>query len=400
LLAIKGGKIYTITKGVIKKGTVLVDDGKIVKVGAKVQVPAGAEVYDATGKVVMPGLIDAHCHIGINEEGSGQSGSDGNEATDPSTPQMRAIDGIKANAEEGGLITAVENGITTVQILPGSANVIGGTGVVVKTAPKKIADDMVVRNPSGMKVAFGENPRRVYGQGMKKTPSTRMGVAYVLRNQLMKTKLYMEKKEKAEQNGEEENGDDKKKEKAPEYDYKLEALIPVLKKEMPLRCHAHRADDIAVAIRIAEEFDIDISWEHATEGHRLAEYVASKGIPAVFGPALMGRGKWEMRELDFKTPKILYDAGVKLALQTDAIGRSIQFLPIAAAFAVKHGLPFDEALKAITINSAEILGVADRVGSLEPGKDADIRVLSGEPLDIQSHVELVLIDGKVEYKRE
>ena len=191
MLAIKGGKIYTITKGVIKKGTVLVDDGKIVKVGAKVQVPEGAEVYDATGKVVMPGLIDAHCHIGINEEGSGQSGSDGNEATDPSTPQMRAIDGIKANAEEGGLTTAVESGITTVQILPGSANVIGGTGVVVKTAPKKIADDMVVRNPSGMKVAFGENPRRVYGQGMKKTPSTRMGVAYVLRNQLMKTKLYM-----------------------------------------------------------------------------------------------------------------------------------------------------------------------------------------------------------------
>ena len=199
---------------------------------------------------------------------------------------------------------------------------------------------------------------------------------------------------------EDENGNEKKKDKAPDFDYKLEALIPVLKREIPLRCHAHRADDIAVGIRIAEEFNLDMSWEHATEGHRLADYVASKEIPAVFGPALMGRGKWEMRELDFRTPKALYDAGVKLALQTDAIGRSIQFLPIAAAFAMKYGLPYDEALKAITINPAEILGVSDRVGSLEVGKDADIRVLNGEPLDIQSHVELVLIDGKVEYKRD
>ena len=396
MLAIIGGKIYTITDGIIEKGTILIEDGKILKIGKEIVVPSGAKVIDASGKIVMPGLIDAHCHIGINEEGSGSSGSDGNEATDPATPQMRALDGIKANAEEGGLTVALETGITTVQVLPGSANVIGGTGVVIKTVPKVIADDMVLRNPSGMKVAFGENPKRVYGQGMKRTPSTRMGVAYVLREWLMKTKLYMEKKEKAANTESEENG---KKDKVPDYDYKLEALIPVLKKEIPLRCHAHRADDISVAVRIAEEFDIDISWEHATEGHRIADWIAKKGIPCIYGPALMGRGKWEMRELDFKTPKVLYDAGVKLALQTDAIGRSIQFLPVAAAFAVKHGLPYDEALKAITINSAEILGVADRVGSLEVGKDADIRILSGEPLDIMSHVELVLVEGEVVYKR-
>lgn len=397
MIAIKGGKIYTITDGIIENGTILIEDGKITKIGKGIKIPKGTEIIDASGKIVMPGLIDAHCHIGINEEGSGTSGSDGNEATDPATPQMCALDGIKANADEGGLTVALKTGITTVQVLPGSANVIGGTGVVIKTVPKVVADEMVVRNPSGMKVAFGENPVRVYGQGMKRTPSTRMGVAFILRDWLMKTKVYMEKKENAEKGSSEEN---EKKEKAPDYDYKLEALIPVLKREIPLRCHAHRADDIAVAVRIAEEFNIEISWEHATEGHRIADWIAKKRIPATYGPALMGRGKWEMRELDFKTPKALYDAGVKLALQTDAIGRSIQFLPVSAAFAVKYGLPYEEALKAITINSAEILGVADRVGSLEVGKDADIRILSGEPLDIMSCVELVLVDGAVVYKKE
>jgi len=301
---------------------------------------------------------------------------------------MRALDAIKANADEGGLKAALREGITTAQILPGSANVIGGTGVVVKTAPKVIVDDMVLRNPSGMKVAFGENPRRVYGVEQKKMPSTRMGVAAVLREWLQKARNYMEKKELFKDNPE----------KMPEKDVKLEALEPVLRREIPLRAHAHRADDAATAIRIAEEFGIDMSWEHATEGHRIAKWLAKKGVPAVWGPSLTARGKWEMRELSFDTPKALYDAGVKFAIMTDAVGQTIAFLPICAGMAVKHGLPYEAALRAITINPAEILGVADRVGSLEKGKDADIRLLDGEPLELRTKVEMVLIDGEVVYK--
>ncbi len=388
MLAIKGGKVYTITKGVIDGGTVLVDGGKIVKVGKRIKVPDDAEVIDVSGKVVMPGLVEAHCHIGISEEKIGWAGSDGNEATDPATPHMRALDGIKANADEGGLEAALKAGITTVQILPGSANVIGGTGVVVKTAPKVVIDEMVVREPSGMKIAFGENPRRVYGQGLKRMPSTRMGVAGVLREWLQKAKGYMEKRERLKDDPE----------KRPEVDLKLEALVPVIKGEIPLRAHAHRADDIATAVRIAEEFGVKISWEHATEGHRIAEWIAEKGVPAVWGPSLGSRGKWEMRELGFDTPKILYEAGVKLAIQTDATGSNIRHLPIAAGMAVKHGLPYEEALRAITINPAEILGVADRVGSIEKGKDADLRILDGDPLELRTKVELVLIDGEIVYR--
>ncbi|HUS78372.1 MAG TPA: amidohydrolase family protein [Patescibacteria group bacterium] len=388
MLAIKGGKILTITKGAIDNGTILIDKGKIVKVGKKVKIPNGAEVIDASGKVIMPGLIDAHCHIGIIEERIGWAGSDGNESTDPATPHMRALDAIKANADEGGLTSALKAGVTTVQILPGSANVIGGTGVVIKTAPKVVTDEMVLKEPSGMKIAFGENPRRVYGQGLKKTPSTRMGVAAILREWLQMTKNYMEKKERFKDDPE----------KMPEVDIKLEALVPVLKGEIPLRAHAHRADDIATAVRVAEEFGVKMTWEHATEGHRIAKWIAKKGISCVWGPSLGGRGKWEMRELSFDTPKALHDAGVKFAFQTDSMGQNIAYLPLSAGMAVKHGLPYEAALKAITINSAEILGVDDRVGSIEEGKDADLRILDGDPLELRTKVEMVLIDGKVLYK--
>ena len=388
MLAIKGGRILTITRGEIDGGTVLVDGGKIVEIGADVKVPKGAEVIDASGKVVMPGLVEAHCHVGIWEEAIGWAGSDGNERTDPATPHIRAVDAIKANADEGGLEAALKEGITTAQILPGSANVIGGTGVVVKMAPKRTVDEMVVRNPSGMKIAFGENPQRVYGVEQKKMPSTRMGVAGVLREWLQKTRNYMAKKEMFKDEPE----------KMPEADIRLEALIPVLKGEIPLRTHAHRADDIATAVRIAEEFGVEMSWEHATEGHRVAEFIAEKGIPAVWGPSLGGRTKWETRERKFESLKVMHDAGVKIAIQTDAVGSNIQFLPICAGLAVKHGLPRLEALKAITINPAEILGVADRVGSLEKGKDADIRILSGDPLDLQTKVEMVIIDGEIVHK--
>jgi len=258
---------------------------------------------------------------------------------------------------------------------------------VLKTAPKVVVDEMVLRNPSGMKIAFGENPRRVYGQEQKKMPATRMGVAAILREWLTKARGYMEKKEAAE-------GDP---EKMPERDLKLEALEPVLRREIPLRAHAHRADDAATAVRIAEEFGVEMSWEHATEAHRIAEWIAEKGVPAVWGPSLMARPKWEMRELSFETARRLHDAGVKFAIQTDAVGQSITFLPICAGMAVKHGLPYEAALRAITISPAEILGVADRVGSIEKGKDADLRILDGDPLELRTRVEKVIIDGEVVY---
>jgi imidazolonepropionase-like amidohydrolase len=385
MLAIIGKKVNTITDGIIKNGVILVEDGKIKEIGPDVKVPDGVKPLKA--KYVMPGLVEAHCHIGIWEEKIGWAGSDGNEMTEPATPHVRALDGIKANADESGLEAALHEGITTAQVLPGSANVIGGLGVVIKTAPKTTVDQMIVRNPSGMKIAFGENPMRVYGVQKKVMPSTRMGVAGVLRENLQKAKNYMEKKERF--------ADDP--EKIPDVDLRLEALIPVLKKEIPLRAHAHRADDVATAIRICEEFDVEMSWEHATEGHRIADYIAEKNVPAVWGPSLTSRGKWEMRELGYGTPKVMYDAGVKFAIQTDAPGSTIRFLPICAALSVKEGLPYDYALKAITIIPAEILGVADRVGSLEVGKDADLRLLSGEPLEYMTKCQKVIIDGEVVY---
>ncbi len=385
MLAIIGKKVNTITDGIIKNGVILVEGGKIKEIGPDVKIPEGIKPLKA--KYVMPGLVEAHCHIGIWEEKIGWAGSDGNEVSEPATPHVRALDGIKANADEGGLEAALHEGITTAQVLPGSANVIGGFGVVIKTAPKTTVDQMVLRNPSGMKIAFGENPRRVYGVDKKVMPSTRMGVAGILRESLQKTKNYMEKKERF--------ADDP--EKKPEVDLRLEALIPVLKKEIPFRAHAHRADDVATAIRICEEFDVEMSWEHATEGHRIADYIAEKKIPAVWGPSLMSRPKWEMRELGYDTPRIMYEAGVKFAIQTDAPGSTIRFLPICAALSVREGLPYDYALKAITIIPAEILGVADRVGSLEVGKDADLRLLSGDPLEYMTKCQKVIIDGEVVY---
>ncbi|MBT3284020.1 amidohydrolase [Candidatus Bathyarchaeota archaeon] len=385
MLAIIGKKVNTITNGIIKNGVILVEDGKVKAIGPDVKIPD--DIKPLKAKYVMPGLVEAHCHIGIWEEKIGWAGSDGNEMTEAATPHVRALDGIKANANESGLEAALHEGITTAQVLPGSANVIGGFGVVLKTTPKTTVDQMVIRNPSGMKIAFGENPMRAYGVQKKVMPSTRMGVAGVLRESLQKTKNYMEKMELY--------ADDP--EKKPEVDLRLEALIPVLKKEIPFRAHAHRADDVATAIRICEEFDVEMSWEHATEGHRIAEYIAEKKVSAVWGPSLTSRPKWEMRELGYSTPKIMFDAGVKFAIQTDAVGSTIRFLPICAALSVREGLPYDYALKAITIIPAEIIGVSDRVGSLEVGKDADLRLLSGDPLEFMTRCQKVIIDGEVVY---
>lgn len=386
MLAIKNGKIYTMAGTIIDSGTILVDENKITAIGTDVEIPEGAQVIDAAGKVIMPGIIDAHSHIGIFEEGMGFEGADGNEMTNPSTPHLRALDAI--NPMDVAFKEAYEGGITSVVSGPGSANVIGGLGLAMKTYGKVI-DDMVMLDPAGLKCAFGENPKRVYS-GQKKTPSTRMGTAAVMREELLKAQNYLSKLEKAE------NDPDK----APDRDLKMEAIVKVLKKEIPLRAHAHRADDIVTALRIAEEFDVDITIEHCSEGHLIADFLAKKGVDVVIGPTLSSKSKIELQNLTFDTGRVLYEAGVKFAIMTDHPVIPQQHLPLCAALAHKAGLPEEEALKAITINAAEIIGIGDRVGSLEVGKDADIIILSGHLFDYKTVVEKTIINGEVIYDRK
>lgn len=381
MLALKNGRVLTMAGKDFEKATILVENGKILDVGSRVTIPEGAEVIDVSGMVVMPGIIDAHAHLGIYEEGIGDEGEDTNEMTDPVTPHLRAIDAV--NPEDKGFEDARENGITAVLTGPGSANVIGGEQIVIKTAGR-VVDSMVVKNPAGLKVAFGENPKRVY-QAQKKTPSTRMATAALLRENLVKAQNYMKKLERGKEDSD----------KEPDRDLKMESLVRVLKGEIPLRAHAHRADDIMTAVRIAEEFNVKIVIEHCTEGHKIADELAKRGIPAVVGPSLTARVKVELKDRTFKTPGILAKAGVTVALMTDHPVIPVHYLPLSAALAVRDGMDEEEALKAITINPARICGVDDRLGSLEKGKDADIVVFDRWPLDVNARVKWVIIDGKV-----
>ncbi len=385
MILIKNGKILTMADKIYDKGSILVDDGKILTIGERVEAPADAMVIDAEGKIVMPGMIDAHCHLGMWEDSIGFEGDDGNEMTDPVTPQLRAIDAI--NPMDRTFEEAREGGITTVCTGPGSGNVIGGTFAIIKTFGKRI-DDMIIKNPAAMKIAFGENPKRVYSD-RKQTPTTRMATAAILREQLLKAKAYKEKLEKAQ------NDPDKK----PDFDIKMEALLKVLNKEIPLKAHAHRADDIFTAIRIANEFDLDITLDHCTEGHLIADELAKEGKSVISGPHLTDRSKYELKNKTFESPVALWKAGVKFCIMTDHPVIPIQHLPICAGFVAKEGMSEMEALKAITINAAEILGIDDRVGSLEAGKDADIVIFDGHPFNTTSKVETVLIDGEVVYKK-
>ncbi|MEW6723868.1 MAG: amidohydrolase [Bacillota bacterium] len=384
MLAITNGKILTITQGVIEKGTILVENGKILEIGNDVQVPEGTRVIDAAGRVVAPGIIDAHAHVGIWEEGFGWEGNDVNEMTDPVTPHLRTIDAI--NPEDQGLRDAYEGGITAIWSAPGSGNVIGGEGVAMKTAGKTM-DAMIIKAPAGLKAALGENPKRVYS-GQKKMPSTRMGTAAVMREALLKGQAYLKKLEKAQDDPD----------KLPDRDLRMEAIARVLRKEIPLRTHAHRADDIITALRIAEEFDIDLTIEHCTEGHKVAGELARRNIKVVVGPTLSSRSKVELRDRSLETPAILATAGVHVSLMTDHPVIPIQLLPLAAMVAMKYGLSEEHALKALTINPAEICGIADRVGSLEKGKDADIVIWSGHPLKFESNVVATVINGEVVYQ--
>jgi imidazolonepropionase-like amidohydrolase len=373
-----------------------------VAIGQDVIIPEDAEVYDATGKVLMPGLIDAHCHVGIWPEGVGWEYSDGNEMTDPITPHLRALDAV--HPDDPAFKELVAAGVTTVLTGPGSGNVIGGQWVCLKTAPRPTVEQMVLLEPAGMKMALGENPKRVYGED-KKTPSTRMGNAAVLRSALVEAGNYLEKwrryeADQAAYQAKAEAGDQEAEPpKLPERDLKLEALGKVLRREMKARVHAHRADDMLTAIRIAEEFDLDLTLEHATEGYKIADILAAKEIAVTAGPIFFSRLKYELKDMTPRNPGLMSKAGVQVAIQTDEMS-AVRYLTINAALAVREGMPEEEALKAITINPAKIIGVDDRVGSLEIGKDADIVVFSGHPFDYRSVAELVLVDGDVAYLRD
>lgn len=380
---IKNGKIYTMAGQIIEDGSILIENGKIAAIGNDLQAPETARIIDAGGRMVLPGMIDAHSHLGMVESAIGMEGSDGNEATAPNTAHMRAIDGI--NPLDITFKEARDVGITCVATGPGSANVLGGTFVAIKTFGDCV-DDMVVKNPVAMKCAFGENPKRVYGT-QRKAPATRMATAAILREALYKAKQYMESQERA--------ADDPTKQ--PPFDLMKEALIPVLRREIPLKAHAHRADDMFTAIRIAKEFNIRLTLDHCTEGHLIAERLAATGLVSIVGPSFGHRSKFELTNKTFRTAAVLSQAGMKIALTTDAPVTPLQSLPLMAGMAVAAGMDEEEALKAVTINAAEIIEIADRVGSLEVGKDADIAIYDGHPFTISGKAWTVIIDGNVVY---
>lgn len=389
MLAIVGGKILTMVEGegTIECGTVLIEDGKIRAVGTDVEIPVGADILDAAGKWVTPGLIDAHSHIGLFGEPRTWASADGNETTDPITAQLRGIDSL--NPDDPAFADVVGAGVTCVYTQPGSANIIGGTGMAIKLRGKTV-DEMVIPGTEGMKMALGENPKRVYGQGHKKMPATRMGNAAVLREALVSARNYLDKVEKAKAKAEEKGEEPD----LPDRNLKWEALGKVLTGEMSAHIHCHRADDIMTAMRIAEEFNLRYSLEHVTEGYKIKEILAEKGVACIVGPLLMSRGKMEIKDVTLANPGILAREGVKVCIQMDA-SSGTQWLPVVTGLAVREGMPEDEAMKSITINPAEVLGIEDRVGSLEVGKDADVAVFNGNPLHNLTKCELTLIDGKV-----
>lgn len=391
-MIIINAKILTMAGQEYDNGYIVSRQGKIVKLGEYtgnlVELQAlyeNCEVIDAKGAFLIPGMIDAHCHIGLWEDSVGFEGDDGNEMTDPVTPQLRAIDGVYHS--DRSFNEARENGITTVVTGPGSANVIGGQFAALKTYGRRI-EEMILKEPVAMKVAFGENPKTVYHE-KRQTPMTRMATAALLRESLLKAQEYKQMLD--DYNKDSENND------KPDYDIKMEALMKVLNNEIPLKAHAHRADDILTAIRIAKEFNVRMTVEHCTEGYLITDLLLEDNICAIVGPLLTDRSKIELRNQSLKAPGLLSKAGIKVAIMTDHPCTPVQYLPLCAAMAVKEGMDETEALKAITINAAEITGIADRVGSLEPGKDADIVILDGHPLELKSHVLYTIINGKVVY---
>lgn len=379
---LKNGKIIPVV-GEEFVGDIAIDNGKIVAMGANLEYPE-AEVINMSGCTLIPGIVDAHCHIGMFEDGMGFEGDDGNEYSNPVTPELRAIDAI--NPYDRCFREAVMGGVTSVVTGPGSANVLGGQFVAMKTAGTRV-EDMVIREPIAMKAAFGENPKRVYSGS--KTFYTRMTVASTLRKTLIETLEYDRKLKETE------NDDSKK----PTYDFKLEAMLPIVRRELPLKIHAHRADDILTAIRIAKEFNLRITLDHFTEGYliinRIKDDLKELDAGVIVGPLLSDRSKIELRNLSMTAPRTLYENGIKFAMMTDHPVIPEQYLSVCAALAVREGLPEKAALESITINAAEIVGIGDRVGSLEVGKDADIAVYYGHPFDFRARCVMTIVNGEI-----
>ncbi len=377
MILIKNGTLHTAVSKEPLQADILVDGGKIVKIGAGLS-SEGAEVIDASGLNVYPGFVEAHCHIGLDGYGIGYEGHDYNELNDPVTPQLRSIDGI--NPFDPCMEMAAKAGVTCMATGPGSSNAIGGTFVAMKPHGKRV-DNMIVKFPVAMKCAFGENPKRCY---QKNTIPSRMTNAALIREALKKASLYKAKVEAA--------GDDAS--KLPAYDQKSEALIPVLNKEIPLKAHAHQANDLCTALRIAREFDLDITLEHVTEGHMIVDELAKENVPLAVGPTFGHASKFELQNKTWETPGVLAKAGCHVSIITDAPVIPLHYLPLCAGLAMKAGMDEYDALRAITINPAEHIGVADRVGSLEEGKDADIVIMDGTPFTVEGVVKHVFIDGE------
>jgi imidazolonepropionase-like amidohydrolase len=379
-LAIVGGRVIPVAGAPFEDGVVLIADGRIEAAGRDLRVPEGVERVDAAGKVVLPGLIDAHVHLGVHEEGDGWAGQDTNELTDPVTPHVRALDAI--NPADLGFADAVAGGVLTVNVNPGSGNPIGGQTAAVRSAGRSV-DEMVLRAPSGMKSALGENPKRVYGE-KKQFPSTRLGTAAAIRDAFVKTANYLAKRDH--------DGDE-----PAERDLRWEALGLVLAGEIPWRQHCHRADDIATALRLADEFGYRLVIDHGTEAVLLADRLAERGVPVLIGPLLTSRSKVELRNRSLANPARLAAAGVELGIITDHPVVPIHLLHVQAALAVREGLDPAAALRAVTLTPARVLGLDDRLGSLEPGKHATLCIWSGDPLDARSRVESAWIEGRQVY---
>ncbi len=368
-------------------GSILVNGGIIQKIAEDISPYENNDdiILDFIGAFVMPGLIDAHSHVGISEEKKGDGGDSSNEKTKPVTPFLKAIDAI--NPMDSAFHSAIAAGVTSIMVGPGSTNVVGGQFAFIKTHGRCV-DDMIVMEPAAMKIAFGENPKTNYGAN-NQMPSSRMSIGAMLREELFEAVQYAVRKRAAEERGE-----------SFEMDFRKECWLPVIEKKIPLKAHVHRADDIQTAIRIAKLYDVKLTLDHCTEGHLIAEEIRKSGFPAIVGPSLASRNKTETQFKDFKTAGILHKAGIKVALTTDHPVTLIQCLPLCAGLAAKEGLGIEEGLKAITINAAEICNVASRVGSLVAGKDADIAVFDGNPMEIFTNCLYTIINGKIVYKAD
>ncbi|MDR2657496.1 MAG: amidohydrolase [Oscillospiraceae bacterium] len=378
MLLIKNAKLLTMAAKDYPGGAdMLVNDGVIVSIGTNLP-ESGARVVDASGLTALPGLIDAHCHIGMWEDSIGWAGSDGNEMTKPITPEMRALDAV--NPEDRCFADALKAGVTLAATGPGSANVIGGQFIAMRTAGTRL-DDMLVKEPLALKIAFGENPKRCYGESQKKEPMTRMATAALLRQALVDAQSYQTKLSQA--------GEDKR----PDRNLGKEILAAALSGGLRVKAHAHRADDIRTALRIRDEFHLNMTLEHCTEGWRILDALRSAQCPVILGPLFGDRSKEELRNMTYEAPSMLHKAGIRFAMMTDHPVIPLEYLPVTVAVAVRYGLPQRAALEAITINAAWAIGLDDRFGSLEPGKEADFALYDGDPLDTRTRVKQVYVRG-------